>query len=253
MTQVIHKSILCMLIVMTTMVCATAKESTLQNNSTKITSEQKMWALATTAILTESNKGNHRLLGGSEATPAMRIAWRKSLATWWDIHNREDLIDTLKWIDSGGHRKNFDMLSRVLLTATPDQITEIKARVGDAPEMIHQIDIVLKYGKQFGRKSIIAWDYDRYISICGWGYIAGYLTEDEAWTLIMPVAQSLQYTFDSWEDLGLNHVIGRQFWSLEQSKARGGVTEQADQYLLTDTASPWLTIHWLLDLDSVVD
>ncbi|WP_435237274.1 DUF1266 domain-containing protein [Psychromonas sp. PT13] len=79
------------------------------------------------------------------------------------------------------------------------------------------------------------------------------MTEDEAWTLIMPVAQSLQYTFDSWEDLGLNHVIGGQFWSLEQSKARGGVTEKAYQYLLTDAASPWLTIPWILDLDSVVD
>lgn len=72
---------------------------------------------------------------------------------------------------------------------------------------------MLKYKDEFGEKSIAAWDYDRYISLCGWGYIAGYLSEEEAWQRIMPAARLLQKTFESWIDLGKNHVVGREFWS----------------------------------------
>jgi len=237
-----------MLLALMTISCATSKEIAQQNELEHITEQQKMWALATTAVLTESNRGNHNLLGGDEATPTNRKAWRESLATWWDVHNREELIETLKWIELGGHRKNFDKLSNILLIATPEQINVIKIRVAGNAALRHQIDIVLKYGKKFGNKSITAWDYDRYISICGWGYIAGYLTEDEAWALIMPVAQLLQYTFNSWEDLGLNHVVGRQFWSSKHSLSKGGITEQSYLNLLTDPTSPWQSIPWSLDL-----
>ena len=97
-------------------------------------------------------------------------------------------------------------------------------------------------------KSILGWDYARYVSLCGWGYVVGFMTEDEAWERIMPVAITLQDTFDSWEDLGRNHVLGREFWSWQSTQSRGELTKKAYKKLCTHTGSPWRRISWDLDL-----
>ena len=212
------------------------------------TAEQKAWALATCALLTESNRGRHDLLGGSERTPAEVQSWQEGLAKWWDTHNRQELLDTLAWIEEGGHRQEFDDMARDLTNAPPATIAMIRSKVRIDASISNRVEIVLKYGTEFGPKSIVAWDFDRYVALCGWGYIAGYLTEDEAWERIMPAARLVQSTFGSWAELGKNHVTGREFWSLRQTQKNGDATRQNYQKLLTDPASPWVRIPWSLDL-----
>jgi hypothetical protein len=214
------------------------------------TQEQKLWALATCAILTESNRRRHDLLGGCERTPEDIKAWQDSLAQWWGVHNRAELLDTLQWVERGGHRREFDELARELTAATPAQLANIRADVRDDPSLSNKVEIALKYGSEFGHKSIAAWDYARYVSLCGWGYIAGYLSEEEAWRRIMPTARLLQKTFDSWEDLGKNHVVGREFWSWKQTQDRGNVTRQCYAKLLTDPSSPWVRLKWDMELSA---
>lgn len=212
------------------------------------TKQQKLWALATCAVLTESNRRRHDLLGGCERTPVEIKTWQESLAKWWGDHNRAELLVTLEWIEKGGHRKQFDEIAKDLSRASQEQITELRKRVAANPSIINKIDVVMKYKDEFGSKSITAWDYARYVSLCGWGYIAGYITEEEAWGRIMPAARLLQNEFDSWEDLGKNHVVGREFWSLKHTQRRGKLTRQCYQKLLSDPSSPWKTLPWGLDL-----
>ena len=76
----------------------------------------------------------------------------------------------------------------------------------------------------------------------------GYLTEDEAWDLIMPGARKLQTTFDSWKDLGENYLIGREFWSQAETERNGLLYRQVYQRLLDDPASPWNQCAWDLNL-----
>ena len=63
--------------------------------------DQKMWAMALGALLTQHNGGRHDILGGHERTPEEIQAWRASLAAWWDIETRADLITSLNWIERG--------------------------------------------------------------------------------------------------------------------------------------------------------
>ena len=72
-----------------------------------------------------------------------------------------------------------------------------------------------EYYKKLGEKSLLGWDYGRYICLCRWGYLVGWLNEQEAWEKIMPAAELLQKSFSSWEDLGRNYLIGRLFWSYQ--------------------------------------
>lgn len=210
--------------------------------------EQKMWALATCAVLTERNRGRHDLLGGCERTERNIEAWQGSLREWWGIEGRADLFETLFWLQSGGHRRQFDGLGKHITSLSPDELAAFKEEVSGDVEKSNNIDVVMKHYAECGEKSILGWDYVRYVSLCGWGYVVSYLSEDEAWERIMPVARQLQGKFDSWEDLGKNYMIGRQYWSAIQTTEQGDLFNEAFDTLHTSPSSPWKKISWDLDL-----
>lgn len=150
------------------------------------TNEQQMWALATSAILTESNRCRHDILGGNECTPDIINAWLSVLNEWWGITNRDELLEALRWIEEEGHRSEFDKIMHDIESATPQQFSELRVKLRDDPELQRQMEVVLNNCDKLGKKSIIAWDYARYVSLCRWGHLVGFITEDEAWQRIMP-------------------------------------------------------------------
>ena len=131
------------------------------------------------------------------------------------------------------------------------ELKTLEERIQNEPELLNKINIAGKYYTALGKKSITAWDCSRYISLCGWGYVVGYLSEDEAWERVMPAARMLQQTFDSWEDLGNNYIIGRQFWSADYTAQQGDSFSEVLDTLSTSPGSPWRTIPWDLDLSPV--
>jgi hypothetical protein len=67
---------------------------------------------------------------------------------------------------------------------------------------------------------------------------------DEAWQHVMHAATILQSTFSSWEDLGQNYLVGRQFWSAEETIYDGKGFQDAYEWLLSDPVSPWRRNPW---------
>jgi hypothetical protein len=81
-----------------------------------------------------------------------------------------------------------------------------------------------------------------------WGVYSDYITKDEAWRKMMPAARVLQRDFKSWEDLGLNYVVARKFWSQEETRNSGDAFEANFQKLIKDQKSEWSKISWNTDL-----
>ncbi len=121
---------------------------------------------------------------------------------------------------------------------------ELYEMAGDNPQAQNEIDVALEFGPSLGSSRIAAWDYSRYVSLCSRGYYLGYLSEEEAWSKIMPAARARQGSFSSWSDLGENYLIGRRFWSVDETAANGEKFSAAYYYLLSDCSSPWVTIPW---------
>ena len=208
--------------------------------------DPKYWALATSALLTEYNRNRHDLLGTEVRSEenARTQAW--SSLRWWDIGNREDLLEKLRWIDVEGHRADFDRIARAFAAkAKPN--AQIAADFQKKGFSSYKIMVAQGEGPTLGAKSILGWDYCRHVSLCRWGYLIGYLTEEEAWSRIMPVAKMLQSTFDSWGDLGQNYLIGRRYWSEKKTTSSGGF-EKTYRWLLEDSKSPWKRCAWDMDL-----
>jgi hypothetical protein len=210
------------------------------------TEEQKRWALATTAVLTEYNQERHDILGCGERNEEGIKRQKQILSDWWGVDCREDLFFVLDWLEQVGHRKRFEEMGQYLKTLQED---DFRSMLGElAEEDSSSWETVLRCWFWLGKKSLFGWDFCRYIHLCRKGYYLGYLSKKEAWDLIMPKARLLQETFDSWKDLGENYLIGREFWSLLRTRNSGSYFHQAFETLLKDPDSPWNSIPWDLDL-----
>jgi hypothetical protein len=213
------------------------------------------WAVATSAILWERNKDRHDVLGLQVQTPESFKRAKEILSEWWGVTNKESLIETMRWVKEVGHRKQFEMLGASIESISDEHFQQRLAAAKSNEQEYRDLELVKQYYKKLGPKSLLAWDYSRYVALARWGYQAGYLTEAEAWERIMPAARTLQKTYDSWADLGESYLIGREFWSVEQTKLNGHIYRIVYTKLLNDPRSPWKRHPWATDLgqESVTD
>jgi len=208
----------------------------------------KGWALGCAAVLMERNHTRHDTLATAEITERAVIDERKLLDEWWGIRGKDDLYDSLNRLELGGHRSGFEGVGKFVESLSEEEYKAVLYRYKNDKEKQQEFVIAKKYYKELGPKSILGWDYSRYICLCRWGYTVGYISEEEAWGKIMPAARILQKMFDSWEDLGRNYIIGRQFWSYKQMQEDGYEYEDAFQRLMDMKSSPWNRYEWDMDL-----
>jgi hypothetical protein len=167
---------------------------------------------------------------------------------WWGITGRLSFFDSIDWIKGEGHRKGFNDWAQYIAYLSEQGYKELLEDNKGNEDKLNKIKIVKEYYKELEGKNLLGWDYSRYINLCRWAYMVGYITGEEAWQMIMPVAEMLQNTFDSWEDLGRNYIIGREFWSREQTEKNGYMYEDAYQRLIDMPSSPWNKYPWDMDL-----
>ncbi len=208
----------------------------------------KGWALGCGAVLIEYGHERHDMLSGGIVSEKDVEELRESTRQWWDVDDRDSLLETLQSLEKGGHAKKFERIGRYVDGLGEEKFKKLLDESKNDPDKLQEITIAKKYYRQLGQKSLRGWDLSRYICLCKWGYVLGYISEEEAWQKIIPVAKLLQSKFDSWEDLGQNYIIGRQFWSYEQTQKDGWMTEDAFHRLLDEQSSPWNRYPWNMDL-----
>jgi hypothetical protein len=206
------------------------------------------WALATTAIMFELNVTRHDLLGGAVALPENAEWGRQLLSQWWGVSNRDQLLEMLSWLQFEGHRADFERLGRQVDAMNESQFKATEAALLGDPEQLHSLQVVRQNYRTLGHSGILAWDLVRYIALCRWGYLAEYLSQTEAWDHIMPAARRLQETFSSWEALQNDYLVGREFWSLQQTQKNGERYRSVFERFIQEPKSPWNTNPWPMDL-----
>jgi hypothetical protein len=206
------------------------------------------WALGTTALLFEMNRHRHDLLSGTAATPDGQEIGKRVLSQWWGVNNRDDLLRTLTWLQFDGHRAEFEELGARVDLLSDGEFRSSVIAAGSNPEAVNKLDITRRYHRTLGGKGILAWDLVRYIALCRWGNLAGYFSDTDAWDHIMPAARRLQLTFNSWQDLQSDFLIGREFWSLQQTDNNGPGFRAIYERFLHDPVSPWNENPWDIDL-----
>ncbi|MDP8248671.1 MAG: DUF1266 domain-containing protein [Candidatus Tritonobacter lacicola] len=210
---------------------------------------EQAWALAASALLAERNDERHDLLGGRERIAKDMEMWRAGLVKGWNVGDHEDLLATLRLLEEEGDRKEFTELGAHVTSLSKRKYKKFLKKARRDAELYNRIQLAKEHHDKLGEKSLAGWDYCRYISLCRWGYLAGYFTEEEAWARIIPAASKLQGRFDSWEDLGANYLIGREFWSHEDTVKNGLLYRAAYRRLLDNPGSPWNVYLWDMEME----
>lgn len=195
---------------------------------------QKLWALALSGILTEMNRGHHHELGmwGDDGTTR---GWcNKTLSDFYGIEDEKSFRDCVHWLATEGHTKE---AREVLATLGPSPLH-------DQPKQ----SIARACRPQIEQQGLLAWDAGRLVAVVGWGKWAGYIDEEEAWTILLGTAKRVQKTYGSWREYADAYMFGRMFWS---QGARHQGTDAAYHALLGNPTSPWNQLPWHLDLGAV--
>jgi len=213
-----------------------------------VTGGSKAWALATTAILTSYNRGRLDMLPTEARSDSSTAQARRILHDWWEIDRRSDLLLALGYLERSGHRAEFQKMGQSLLAMSPERYEALLSEQRDAAGSVNLIRLIRAHFRKYGDSSLVAWDYSRYIMLCRWGYMVGFLSENEAWAFIVPAARTIQRSFHSWNELGDDYLVGREFWSREQTDRDGRIYRTVEDWLLRERTSPWNRLPWTMDL-----
>lgn len=227
-------------------------DSTLRNHKAppagkfKPTPEQKGWALAVCAVMMRRDGLRDDLLASDVRSPETIAAHKTRMKQAWGISDKETLMTKLKLVEESGYRKEFESQA-ASLRLVDDAGFQKQISAERDPERRRTMSLMRSASQRYDKKSMLGYDMCNYIALCRWGYLVGYLDESAAWDLIMPKAQLLQKSFDSFEEISENYDVGVQL-SIPDKALRTD-TQAAFDELRKDTASPWRKYLWTQKLE----
>lgn len=88
-------------------------------------------------------------------------------------------------------------------------------------------------------KNVAAWDYSRAFSLLSMGYIAQYITRDEALDNALRIAKRVQPLYRSWDDFFEGYFKGYERWSGESGAKRREIYQNLKDEKNSIFNTPW--------------
>ncbi len=199
----------------------------------------RVWALAVPALYTQCAGVNTKILGCGQGQDARK----KMLERDWHITDKATLMQTIDQLLITGHRASLQKEGATLAALSDADFAQLTSTHPDkAVSMQTARTAYAKWKDHLG----LAWDLCRAANVVNAGYSAKYLTEDEAWKLLMRIARPVQTGFSSWHEMNDNFLDARAIWA----NGRDRQMEACSQVLLNpnDPNSPWNLNPWSTDL-----
>lgn len=222
-------------------------------------SHYQLWSISLGAMLIQMNGMPQNQLsliysGSSASQQQERITDVKTmLKESWDIKDRDTAIEILSWLAEKGHsgeqymhiyqiiQENPDLSAEEIVTKVIEANPKLQISTEEKKNQIAALEYVKKNLSKTGDNLIYAWDYGRFVFVVRSAYTVGYLTEEEAMTLIEEVGKRVRNRFHSWEEYGENYVVGREWWLQEFN---GDEETESIYSQLRQPLGQWTTIPW---------
>lgn len=164
------------------------------------------WARAMGAVLIYMNEGHVYYFGGYEKTEGNQSAAVNILKDSWNITDRSSLITTINDLLQTGDRTEYRKEAKEINEMSAKKLrTAMKQLSGD---MKTHYEMVQYNWEKWGSTGLLAWDMCRISHLAQWGYVANYLSLEEAQAVIEPAAAKLKSRFSSWDDVQMNWMDG---------------------------------------------
>lgn len=138
---------------------------------------------------------------------------RRELGEVWSIYNREDLLGQIESLTKYGHNSEFLKYVGFINSMTKKEYEQLLKEAKGMGIDEYMFPLTKELAEKWEGRGIMAWDLFRVANLVQWGYMAGYLTYNEALAAAEPAAKKLQQNFSSWEEAYDNYVDGHIWWS----------------------------------------
>ncbi len=200
-------------------------------------SASQLWAMSLAGIVTmmEANNINNLWEIGGWPDNENRRDWGRWVSKkLYGIESRDGLLQAVGFFTQKGQSAEMQAeLSRLPREPSADNYAQRLLR--DNASVIQ-------------RCGCMGWDIARAATIAGWAALGRYITEEEYWQLVKPMAQRAQQAYSSWRDYADGYELGRRYWA---EGAEHKPTADAIAALLTDPVSPWVQLRWHTPLDQI--
>lgn len=191
----------------------TFEEALSAEKSPRLSMKQKQWLLGLPAIIMEVNRSSHKTLETEPFSDKATLNYKHILKKWWRINDRNELLESIKKLEKHGHNETYLKLCDILKNSPEEELKSIiqKYNLSDK-EANYYIFLKNNYTVAVA-VNIVSWDLGRAASLIRWGYQVGYLSEAEAWNLLLFIGFKIQEQYDSWLEYGTAYACGRVFWA----------------------------------------
>ena len=190
-----------------------------------------------------------------------------NLKNQWDVNSPAQLRDGIEGLlddETGDSVADFVLGVREELgaptTAQWRDAVAGNARAQGLPEttideMTATIDRVLSYEERFRAdgllpagghvRSLLAYDWGRAVNMARWGYKLRWIKEQQAREYVLRAGKQAFGHYASWTDLSAGYALGRVLrFDNDEFDVWYATVLEPHQVLVTDPASPWLTLPW---------
>ena len=183
--------------------------------------DERQRALDLCAVLSAQNGETYGSLMPARSGPAYASTegWKAVLSESWGIRGREDYFRVYDDMVAEGHSKSYTDAMALLDSNPGVPIASLALANGLDSYHCDRLFFVAQTREWLGARSLRAWDLARMINVTRWALASGYISEDEAWERILPVAKTLRGLYRSREDFIASYLGGRGFWGAQDAYA----------------------------------
>ena len=135
------------------------------------------------------------------------------LRDYWGVESREELVDVLKYLMCGGHTADYvNALEVISGSGTAEDLHTEDMDEEDVAVSDARFAFAQAYAGSVDPAMLLGWDLGRAANVTRWGYFLGYLSEDEAWSILDQIADGCMEAFDGWVPYAQSYIFGSMFW-----------------------------------------
>jgi hypothetical protein len=181
------------------------------------------------------------------------------LEAHWNIDNRASLLETIQWLEDGGHRGYFQKIWQTLQQIPKEEwaisttkVASILAEDGADPEKVKEYTKNLLDGlthlksleiiNESTSMDCTSWDLARAINLLRWGYDVGFISKDEALKKIRKYPKSITAAYNSWMAVSIGYILRFIMWNCDSYQLN--IMLHNHYQLLNDSKSPWQLIDF---------